>query len=85
MSNGMERGHNLESNLLLAQLLVPINFILLFLILSDLSGNAPSFREVESGVLSSTFLSLFCLFVLWGQFKGTANLFNQPCELLRGL
>ena len=85
MSNETEHSHSLDSDLLLAQLLISINFVLLFLILPDFSGDAPSFREVESGALSSTFLSLFCLFVLWKQFERTADLFNKSCELFRRL
>lgn len=81
----MECGRKPGSNLLLAQLLIPINFVFLFLVLPDFPGNTSPFREVECGVLSSTFLSLLCFFVLWGQFKGTADLLNQPCEFFRGL
>lgn len=30
-------------------------------------------------------MSLFRLFILWGQFKGTADLFDQSCKLFWGL
>ena len=60
----------------MTQLLIPINFVLLFLVLPDFPGDTSPFREVESSVLSSTFLSLLCFLVLWGQFKGTADLLN---------
>ena len=72
----MEYGRNPESDLLLAQLLVPIDLIFLFLVLPDFSSNTPPFREVKSSVLSSTFLSLLCFLVFWGQFEGTADLLN---------
>lgn len=73
------------SNLLLTQLLVPIDLVLLFLVLLDFAGDTAPLRKVESGIFGSMFLCLLCFLVFWGQFEGAADLLNQPRELFRGL